>query len=139
MEGKVGVHYAEGGCTENRIRGQQWGGVGSSRVGLEAAAGSAAAESRATARAAAVTMVAGIGSTGQMKQQWQQLHPHHPLQPLPRSPTPFFILFYYLLFIYLVSTIRYEWQQPSHGISPLLSIIQNSNSNYSRIFNNFNN
>ena len=29
-EGKVGMHYAEGRCTENRIRGQQWGEVGSS-------------------------------------------------------------------------------------------------------------
>jgi hypothetical protein len=84
------------------------------------------------------------------RQRWQRDREHRadeaaaattapipPSAPPPPLPNP---LFYFLLFYYLLSEYNgYERQQPFRGISPLPSIIHNSNSNYSRNFNNFNN
>ena len=43
------------------------------------------------------------------------------------------------LSFYLVIMSRHKRHQPSHGISPLLSIVNSSNSNFNNNFNTFNN
>ena len=125
---------SQGRCAQTR--GQEWEGQGTCSCSNNSGSGITSTGQmctnqglqRGTEDVFTAVVAAELGAATTVPQ-----HLHHSLHP--PLPNPFYLLIQFLL-------SKYKWhkrQQPSHSIFSLLSIIYNSNSNYSSNFDNFNN